>query len=234
MSLKLLASPLLGSPFPDWVIGPVDNLYIYPLLFHPRFSTNLILQPRAQTQPTMPNVQLTTSQRRRSTRTDYPSPTSTRSSGHSPSQYTLTVITSPSTSLTPSTTFNTRILISSRSSRRPSSPQGLLAVASLVADTPSGPQPLPAGYLMTSSPSSKLMDSVSEPSRQDLGAVARDRRDDVVGAVGFEDLCVREQGSFRVRVTLAQMTGDVYEAVAEVDSARFSVSGGGRVNGVKC
>lgn len=78
------------------------------------------------------------------------------------------------------------------------------------------------------------MDSVQEPTRADLAAVSRERRGDVVGSAGFEGLCVREQGSFRVRVTLAVMTGDVYEAVAEVDSAVFRVGGGrGGVNVVK-
>ncbi|THW34447.1 hypothetical protein D6D21_09576 [Aureobasidium pullulans] len=160
--------------------------------------------------------------RRSSTRNDYPSPTSIRSREPT-SPYSLTITAAPSSSISPSTPFTTRILISSRTRTR----TPLLAVCSLVTESHS---PLPAGYLHAA----KLMDSVQEPTRADLAAVSRERRGDVVGAAGFEGLCVREQGSFRVRVTLAVMTGDVYEAVAEVDSAVFRVGGGrGGVNGVK-
>jgi len=77
------------------------------------------------------------------------------------------------------------------------------------------------------------MDSVGEPLRSDLSALGRGNRAEVVGAAGFEGLCVREQGEYRVRVTIARMEGDGWEAVAEVDSAVFRVLGRG-VNGVKC
>lgn len=55
----------------------------------------------------------------------------------------------------------------------------------------------------------------------------------MVGAVGFDGLVVREAGEYRVRVTLARMEGEGWEAVAEVDSAVFRVVGRGGVNGVK-
>jgi hypothetical protein len=71
------------------------------------------------------------------------------------------------------------------------------------------------------------MDSVSEPSRHDLAALPRERRGDVVGKVGFEGLCVREPGVYRVRVTLTRVCGDVYESVAQVDTGVFSVAGAG-------
>lgn len=54
-----------------------------------------------------------------------------------------------------------------------------------------------------------------------------------MGAAGFEGLYVREQGEYRIRVTIARMEGDGWEAVAEVDSGVFRVVGRG-VNGVKC
>ena len=51
--------------------------------------------------------------------------------------------------------------------------------------------------------------------------------------MGFEGLCVREMGEYRVRITIARMEGEGWEAVAEVDSGVFRVLGRG-VNGVKC
>lgn len=76
------------------------------------------------------------------------------------------------------------------------------------------------------------MDSVGEATRADLAMLGRGQRGEVVGAVGFEGLCVREQGEYRVRVTLARMEGEGWEAVAEVDSGVFRVQGRG-INGVK-
>jgi hypothetical protein len=95
---------------------------------------------------------------------------------------------------------------------------------------------LPAGHLLSTT--QKLMDSVSEPSRADLavlGRAHRGERGEVVGAVGFEGLCVRSEGEYRVRITIARMEGEGWEAVAEVDSEVFRVQGRERgVNGVKC
>jgi hypothetical protein len=79
------------------------------------------------------------------------------------------------------------------------------------------------------------MDSVSEPTRADLASLGRGARGSVVGAVGFEGLCVRSEGEYRVRITIARMEEEGWEAVAEVDSTVFRVQGSGRggVNGVK-
>ncbi|KAH0258261.1 hypothetical protein KCU91_g15910, partial [Aureobasidium melanogenum] len=162
--------------------------------------------------------------RRSSTRTD----TSTHSRQQSSaSPYTLTITCAPPSSVSPSTPFTTRILITTPRRR---TPQNLLAVVSL---TSASGTPLPAGHLLTTSPSAKLMDSVSEPSRSDISALGRTARGEIVGAAGFEGLCVREQGEYRVRVTIARMEGDGWEAVAEVDSGVFRVVGRS-VNGVKC
>ncbi|KAG9512502.1 hypothetical protein KCU99_g10012, partial [Aureobasidium melanogenum] len=88
--------------------------------------------------------------RRSSTRTD----TSTHSRQQSSaSPYTLTITAAPPSSVSPSTPFNTRILITTPRRR---TPQNLLAVVSL---TSSSGTPLPAGHLLTTSPSAKLMDS---------------------------------------------------------------------------
>ncbi|KAG9546153.1 hypothetical protein KCU71_g17514, partial [Aureobasidium melanogenum] len=163
--------------------------------------------------------------RRSSIRTD--TSTHSRQQSSTSSSYTLTITTAPPPSVSPSTPFNTRILITTPRRR---TPQNLLAVVSL---TSASGTPLPAGHLLTSSPSAKLMDSVSEPSRSDLSALGRAARGEVVGAAGFEGLCIREQGEYRVRVTIARMEGDGWEAVAEVDSGVFRVAGRG-VNGVKC
>ncbi|CAD0112426.1 unnamed protein product [Aureobasidium uvarum] len=160
--------------------------------------------------------------RRSSTRIETPSTRTQQTSSSSP--YNLTITTSPPTSLSPSSNFNTRILITARQRTRPTN---LLAVISLC--SPSG-IPLPAGHLLTTS---KLMDSVSEPSRSDLSVLGRGHRQEIVGAAGFEGLCVQTQGEYRVRVTIARMEGDGWEAVAEVDSAVFRVAGRGAVNGVK-
>jgi hypothetical protein len=45
---------------------------------------------------------------------------------------------------------------------------------------------------------------------------------------------VRSEGEYRVRITIARMEGEGWEAVAEVDSEVFRVQGRERVNGVKC
>lgn len=189
---------------------------------------------RLSTRMSRPRLTHPTSSRR-STRAEYPSPSSTRSSRDASSAYSLNVTIAPPSNLSSGSTFNTTILISTRSSRRSTSasPTGLLAVASLVSETSSGPRPLPAGYLLTATAGAKLMDSVQEASRSDVAALPRDRRGDVVGVAAFSDLCVREPGAYRVRITLAKMQGDVYEAVAEVDSPAFRVSSRGLPNGVK-
>ena len=163
--------------------------------------------------------------RRSSTRTDSTSHSRQQPSTSCP--YTLTITSALPSSISPSTPFNTRILITTPRRRTPTN---LLAVISL---TSASGTPLPAGYLLTSSATAKLMDSVGEPLRSDLSALGRGNRAEVVGAAGFEGLCVREQGEYRVRVTIARMEGDGWEAVAEVDSAVFRVLGRG-VNGVKC
>ncbi|KAK6001320.1 hypothetical protein QM012_002651 [Aureobasidium pullulans] len=163
--------------------------------------------------------------RRSSTRTD--TSTHSRQQPSTSSPYTLTITTAPPSCVSASTPFATRILITTPRRR---TPQNLLAVISL---TSASGTPLPAGHLLTSSSSAKLMDSVSEPLRSDLSVLGRGNRAEVVGAAGFEGLCVREQGEYRVRVTIARMEGDGWEAIAEVDSAVFRVAGRG-VNGVKC
>ncbi|CAD0094034.1 unnamed protein product, partial [Aureobasidium vineae] len=94
--------------------------------------------------------------------------------------------------------FNTRILITSRQRTRPTN---LLAVISLC--SPSG-VPLPAGHLLTTS---KLMDSVSEPSRSDLSTLGRGHRQEIVGVAGFDGLCVQTQGSIELELPLRGWRG---------------------------
>ncbi|KAI5244757.1 hypothetical protein E4T43_03675 [Aureobasidium subglaciale] len=158
--------------------------------------------------------------RRSSTRTDYPSPSAPRTSRTpqpTSSPYTLTITTAPPSSLHPSSPFNIRILITT-TTHTPTPPQNLLAILSLCHETPTGPCVLPAGHFL----GPKLMDSVVAASRADIAGLSREQRHRVVGIVGFEGLCVRQEGAFRIRVTLARMVGEVLEAVAEVDSAVFA------------